>query len=63
MGKATVRNKLKRRVKEAYRKVKGEAKAEGQLVFVVRRRLLDATFRDLEHAMEQLLRRMGLLDG
>lgn len=62
LGKATVRNKLRRRVKEAYRQLQSEVSAEGQVVFVVRRQLRYASFRDIQDGMRQLLKRMELLE-
>lgn len=62
LGKATVRNKLRRRVKEAYRQLQDEVSAEGQLVFVIRRQLRYASFCDIQDAMRQLLKRMELLE-
>jgi ribonuclease P protein component len=61
LGKAVVRNKLRRRVKEAFRRLSPLIEAGGQFVFIVRRPSLSGTYWDIEDAMTQLVRRMGLL--
>lgn len=58
LGKATVRNKLRRRVKEAFRRFPPEAPS-GQFVFIVRRGASTATFQDLVDAMRGLFNRMA----
>lgn len=58
LGKATVRNKLRRRVKEAFRRFPPEAVC-GQFVFIVRRGAASATFQDLVDAMRGLFKRMA----
>ncbi len=63
LGKAHVRNKLKRRVKEAFRFFLPNLAKEGQVVFIVRRGSVDSTFRELLESMRNLLKRMGLLNG
>lgn len=59
LGKATVRNKLRRRVKEAFRRFPPEA-SSGQFVFIVRRGAATATFQDLVDAMRGLFKRMAM---
>ncbi len=58
LGKATVRNKLRRRVKEAFRRFPPDA-LSGQFVFIVRRAAAAATFQDLADAMRGLFKRMA----
>ena len=57
LGKAVRRNKLRRRVKEAFRQMEPE-KLSGQFVFIVRRNSGTASFQDLLGAMRGLLKRM-----
>lgn len=58
LGKATVRNKLRRRVKEAFRLLLPSVERGGQFAFIVRRRAVDATYRDIESAVRDLVKRM-----
>lgn len=59
LGKATLRNKLRRRVKEAFRRFPPEV-SSGQFVFVVRRGAASATFSDLVDAMRGLFKKMAV---
>jgi ribonuclease P protein component len=61
LGKAVVRNKLKRRVKEAFRRLLPAVGKDGQLVFIVRRSAVSGSYADIENAMKDLLKRMDLL--
>ncbi len=63
LGKAHVRNKLKRRVKEGFRLILPEIRKGGQVVFIVRRGSVSCTFWELCKSMRSLLKRMKLLDG
>jgi ribonuclease P protein component len=63
LGKAHVRNRLKRRVKEAFRLLVPNLAKEGQVVFIVKRGSVASTFWDLLESMRDLMRRMGLLDA
>jgi len=58
LGKATVRNKLRRRVKEAFRRFPPDA-VSGQFVFIVRRGATGAAFQDLVDSMRGLFKRMA----
>lgn len=59
LGKAVLRNKLRRRVKEAFRQMEPET-LSGQFVFIVRRGGANATFQDLKDAMTGLFKRMEI---
>lgn len=61
LGKAVLRNKLKRRVREAFRKIMPRLEKSGELVFIVRRSAAACTYGDIENAMKDLLKRMELL--
>lgn len=59
LGKATVRNKLRRRVKEAFRLLLPTVQHGGQFAFIVRRRAVDATYQEIESAVRDLVKRMN----
>lgn len=61
LGKAVVRNRAKRRVKEAFRRITSEFPVSGQFVFIVREAAARGSFEDILTAMRDLLKRMGLL--
>lgn len=61
LGKAVVRNKLKRRVKEAFRRFLPRIGKSGQVVFIVRRSAVSRPYADIENAVKDLLKRMELL--
>jgi ribonuclease P protein component len=60
LGRAVVRNRIKRRMREAARRWKDEIKDGWDLVFVARSPISEATFHSIKHAMEILLRRACL---
>ncbi len=61
VGSAVVRNRARRLMREAVR-LRREAIAPGwDLVFIARRPLREATFHEVDRAVEQLLRRARLL--
>lgn len=60
LGKATVRNRLRRRVKEAFRRNPPQ-ESKGQFVFIVRRGAATATYQDLVDSMKGLFKRMATL--
>ncbi len=61
VGKAVVRNKVKRRLREAYTRVLAEVKPGYSLVFVAKGPTAQAEFCELEKALNLLLRRSALL--
>jgi len=63
LGKAVVRNRLKRRVKEAFRRLRPSLVRGGQLVFIIRHGAVAATFLEILNAERDLLKRMELLQN
>ncbi len=61
IGNAVVRNRVKRRLREAVRHE--PVKAGWDLVFIARRETAAADFQQLHRAVTGLLRRAGLLEG
>ncbi len=62
-GNAVHRNKIKRRLREIYRKRIDEIKTGYDLIFVVRVGAREASFAKLENRMENLLKRAGLFES
>lgn len=60
VGKAVVRNKVKRRIKEAFRFLMGKD-LPGEIVVVARAKAADATYSEILSALRDLLKRMDLL--
>jgi ribonuclease P protein component len=61
VGKAVVRNRIRRRVRAIYRLHETELKAGYDIVIVARVRAASATYRQLERDLLQLAKRMDLL--
>ncbi len=61
VGKAVVRNRIRRRLRESYRLREGTVKAGYDLVLVARSAAAEARFRELDRHLGSLLRRLGLL--
>lgn len=61
VGKATVRNRVRRRLKESYRLREGTLKTGYDLVVVARSAAADARFDLLDRHLASLLRRLELL--
>lgn len=57
LGKAVVRNKLRRRVKEAFRQLERE-NLSGQFVFIVRQKAQSASFQEIQASIRGLIKRM-----
>lgn len=62
-GNAVARNKIKRRLKEIYRKRIDDIKPGYDLIFIVRVGARGANFKKLENRMDNLLKRAGLIKG
>ena len=61
LGGAVVRNRVRRRIKEAYRRNELKVAAGFDLVLVARTRAADASYWELERAMMRLFARLGLI--
>jgi ribonuclease P protein component len=61
VGKAVVRNRAKRLMREATRLRQGDIKEGWDLVFIARHSIREADFKQVNQAVGQLLRRAGLL--
>ncbi len=63
IGKAAKPNRIKRRMREAVRLrlQKGEVAAGWDMVWIARRAMLNASYRQVDEAIGQLLQRAGLL--
>lgn len=59
VGKATVRNRIKRRLREVFRLHRDELDARWDIVLNPRRQVLDAGFDELETALGKVIRRCG----
>lgn len=57
VGKAVVRNKVRRLMKESFRLNAEELKQGYDIIFVARVRLKDSTFNDVEKGMKHLFRK------
>lgn len=58
VGKAVVRNKLRRRIKEVFRRLSPLLRS-GQFVFIARRGSGNCTYQELESSIEGLFKRMN----
>ncbi len=57
LGKAVMRNRIKRRMREAVRQELSKLGPEWEVVFNPRKSVLDAPFEDLRHEVERVFRR------
>ena len=62
VGKSVVRNKIKRRIKEIFRKSLAEIKKGYDVVITVKPQAADADFKTMESEIKSLLKRGNLLD-
>ena len=62
IGKAVVRNRIKRRIREAVRLRMGQIRAGWDVVFIARNPIRDADFHEIDAACARLLRRASLLE-
>ena len=60
VGNSVVRNRVKRRMKEAFRQEIEKLKPGCRLVFIARPLLSGATFAEIQKTMQYLLRKSGL---
>ena len=61
IGKAVVRNKVRRRLREIYRLHEQEMLPGYELVFVARGKSVDATYQQLEHAVLKCCRQLKVM--
>jgi ribonuclease P protein component len=61
VGNAVVRNRAKRLMREATRLRQGDIEEGWDLVFIARNPIREASFKQVDQAVRQLLRRAGLL--
>jgi len=61
VGKAVVRNRAKRLMREAARLRQGDIEEGWDLVFIARNPMREASFKQVDQTIRQLLRRAGLL--
>lgn len=62
IGNAVVRNRIKRRIREAVRLRMGQIQVGWDLVFIARNPIRDADFHQIDAACARLLRRASLLE-
>ena len=63
VGGAVVRNRARRRIREAFRLDRHLMKGDVDVVIVARRAVNSAAFADLQCELRSLARRAGLIDG
>lgn len=63
VGNSVVRNRARRRMKEAYRTLLPELKGNHSLVFVARESIARAEFHEICSQMRKLAQRAGILSG
>lgn len=63
LGRAVVRNRAKRRLREAYRRIEARLRATGDIVLVARSGAVDAGFTEIMREMEALCAAGRLLCG
>jgi len=61
VGKATIRNRVKRRMKESYRKQQDRVKPGHDLVFIARDTAANSSMAEIESAMMHLLRKKKMI--
>ncbi|HHY17798.1 MAG TPA: ribonuclease P protein component [Firmicutes bacterium] len=61
LGKAHIRNRVKRRIKEGFRHILPSIEPKGEFVFIARQRAALCTYQEISDAIEDLLKRMDLL--
>lgn len=63
LGKAVRRNRVRRQVREAIRSLRPRLRGGWDLVIIARPAAVGASFADVQLALEEVLRRAGILDG
>ncbi len=62
VGKAVVRNKMKRRLKECVRSFSNEIKNEFYIIIVAKSKIIELEFVDMNEKLYKLFRKAGLLN-
>ena len=62
IGKAVVRNKIRRRIKNSFHPMQTNLKAGIDIVIVARTRAVSADFVQIERSLEKNLKKLGVLD-
>ena len=62
LGKAVIRNRVRRRLREIYRLSQPEMKQGYDIVLVARSRAVTATYREIERAYRKNCEKLGLLE-
>jgi len=62
LGGAVVRNKVRRRIKEAYRLCEGDVKTGFNIVLVARSRCVGCSFCSLQRSLVDLLKKAGCME-
>lgn len=60
VGKAVCRNRIKRLIRAAYSARKDELSKGHNIIVVARNKAADATYADIQHAMDYCIRKSGL---
>jgi len=60
LGKAVLRNKVRRRIKEAMRSLLGTSKVPGEIILIARKRAASASYQEILQSLSELLTRMDL---
>ena len=63
LGKAVLRNRIRRKMKEAYRSIYPCVEKGYLLLFIGRKGILDADYQEIEKSQKKLLRRAGIWKG
>ena len=61
IGKSVVRNKIRRRMKEAVRLMLPEIQPNLDIIFVARAAIVTCTFQEIQKSLQYILNREGLL--
>lgn len=62
VGKAVVRNRVRRRIKESYREIEGRIPASYDFVIVARNSAAEADYKKILSALKYLMKKAGLFD-
>ncbi|MGM0369442.1 MAG: ribonuclease P protein component [Bacillota bacterium] len=63
IGKAVVRNRVKRLLREVYRHAQSKLEDNIDLVFIARNPIINASYEQIERAVNQLLKKSKLIKG